>query len=224
MSDVDLNMRSRIVKVLTELEKQSVLERSGLAEVSHEDSMLAITSDTGKFFSILLSAMNTKKILEVGTSVGYSTLWLAYSFYQNKENHSMSKINITTIDNNPLKIKKATTNFKNAGVSGLIEIIEGNALKVLNQLSNHVKENPDDQSQYFDFIFLDADKENLQEYFDLAISIVKKGGVIVTDNVLYPEEYRPSMSKYIEHIRKKDFVQSVTVPIGHGEEVSLKIR
>ncbi|ALI35611.1 Putative O-methyltransferase [Candidatus Nitrosocosmicus oleophilus] len=224
MSDVDLNMRSRIVKVLTELEKQSVLERSGLAEVSHEDSMLAITSDTGKFFSILLSAMNTKKILEVGTSVGYSTLWFAYSFYQNKENHSMSKINITTIDNNPLKIKKATTNFKNAGVSGLIEIIEGNALKVLNQLSNHVKENPDDQSQYFDFIFLDADKENLQEYFDLAISIVKKGGVIVTDNVLYPEEYRPSMSKYIEHIRKKDFVQSVTVPIGHGEEVSLKIR
>jgi len=224
MSDVDLNMRSRIVKVLTELEKQSVLERSGLAEVSHEDSMLAITSDTGKFFSILLSAMNTKKILEVGTSVGYSTLWFAYSFYQNKENHSMSKINITTIDNNPLKIKKATTNFKNAGVSGLIEIIEGNALKVLNQLSNHVKENPDDQSQYFDFIFLDADKENLQEYFDLDISIVKKGGVIVTDNVLYPEEYRPSMSKYIEHIRKKDFVQSVTVPIGHGEEVSLKIR
>ena len=224
MSDVDLNMRSRIVKVLTELEKQSVLERSGLAEVSHEDSMLAITSDTGKFFSILVSAMNAKKILEVGTSVGYSTLWFAYSFYQNKENHSMSKINITTIDNNPLKIKKATTNFKNAGVSGLIEIIEGNALKVLNQLSNHVKENPDDQSQYFDFIFLDADKENLQEYFDLAISIVKKGGVIVTDNVLYPEEYRPSMSKYIEHIRKKDFVQSVTVPIGHGEEVSMKIR
>ena len=224
MSDVDLNMRSRIVKVLTELEKQSVLERSGLAEVSHEDSMLAITSDTGKFFSILLSAMNTKKILEVGTSVGYSTLWLAYSFYQNKENSHSPKGNITTIDNNPLKIKKATTNFKNAGVSGLIEIIEGNALKVLNQLSNHVKENPDDQSQYFDFIFLDADKENLQEYFDLAISIVKKGGVIVTDNVLYPEEYRPSMSKYIEHIRKKDFVQSVTVPIGHGEEVSLKIR
>ena len=224
MSDVDLNMRSRIVKVLTELEKQSVLERSGLAEVSHEDSMLAITSDTGKFFSILVSAMNAKKILEVGTSVGYSTLWFAYSFYQNKENHSMSKVNITTIENNPLNIKKATTNFKNAGVSGLIEIIEGNALKVLNQLSNHVNENPGDQSQYYDFIFLDADKENLQEYFDLAISIVKKGGVIVTDNVLYPEEYRPSMSKYIEHIRKKDFVQSVTVPIGHGEEVSLKIR
>ena len=70
---------------------------------------------------------------------------------------------------------------------------------------------------------MDADKENLTEYFDLALSMIKKGGIIVTDNVLYPEEYRPTMSKYIEYIRKKDFVQSVTVPIGYGEEISQKI-
>ena len=224
MSDVDLNTCSRIIKVLTELEKQSALERSGSVKVLHEDSMLAITNDTGKFFSILLSSMNAKKILEVGTSVGYSTLWLTYSLYQNIENPHLSKGNITTIDNNPLKIKKAATNFKTAGVSDVIEIVEGNAIEVLRQLSKHANNNPNDQSQYFDFIFLDADKENLPEYFDLSISMVKKGGVIVTDNVLYPEEYRPSMSKYVEYIRKKDFVQSVTVPIGHGEEVSLKIR
>ena len=225
MSDVDLNNAClRIIKVLNELEKQSALERSGSTEISHEESMLAITGDTGEFFSILLSSMNAKRILEVGTSVGYSTLWIAYSLYQNKENSLLSKRSITTIDNNQLKIKKATTNFSNAGVSDIIEIIEGNATDVLKQLSNNVNQNPDDQSQYFDFIFLDADKENLPEYFDLAISMVKKGGVIVTDNVLYPEEYRPSMAKYIEHIRKKDFVQSVTVPIGHGEELSLKIR
>jgi caffeoyl-CoA O-methyltransferase len=225
MSDVDLNNTClRITRVLNELEKQSALERSGSTEISHEESMLAITGDTGEFFSILLSSMNAKRILEVGTSVGYSTLWIAYSLYQNKENSRLSKRSITTIDNNQLKIKKATTNFSNAGVSDIIEIIEGNAIDVLKQLSNNVNQNPDDQSQYFDFIFLDADKENLPEYFDLAISMVKKGGVIVTDNVLYPEEYRPSMAKYIEHIRKKDFVQSVTVPIGHGEELSLKIR
>ena len=223
MSDADINTCSKIIKVLTELEKQSTLERSGLTDIPHEESMLAITNDTGKFFSILISSMNAKKILEVGTSVGYSTLWLAYSLYQNNENSYLSKRNIITIDSNPLKIRKATTNFKNAGVSEIIEIIEGNALEILNQLSNNVNENSDDKSQYFDFIFLDADKENLPVYFDLAISMVKKGGIVVTDNVLYPEEYRPSMSKYIEHIRKKDFVQSVTVPIGHGEEVSLKI-
>src|SRR5207342_2697538 len=148
---------------------------------SHEDSMLAITGDTGKFFSILISSMNAKKILEVGTSVGYSTLWIAYSLYQNKENSHLSKRSITTIDNNPLKIRKATTNFSNAGVNDIIEIIEGKAIEVLKQLLNKVNENPADQSQYFDFIFLDADKENLPEYFDLAISMVRKGGVIITD-------------------------------------------
>jgi len=211
------------MKVLTELEKQSILERSGLTNISHEDSMLAITSDTGKFINILISSMNAKWILEVGTSVGYSTLWIAHSFYQDKENSRLSKKNIVTIDNNPLKVTKAITNFMNAGVNDIIEIIEGNAIEVLKQLSNKVKENPDNQNQYFDFIFLDADKENLTEYFDLALTMVKKGGVIVTDNILYPEEYRPTMSKYLEHIRKKDFVQSVTVPIGYGEEVSLKI-
>ena len=223
MSDVDLDACSRIMKVLTELEKQSILERSGLTNISHEDSMLAITSDTGKFINILISSTNAKRILEVGTSVGYSTLWIAHSFYQNKENSRLSKTNIVTIDNNPLKVKKAITNFKNAGVNDIIEIIEGNVIEVLKQLSNKVKENPDNQNQYFDFIFLDVDKENLTEYFDLALTMVKKGGVIVTDNILYPEEYRPTMSKYLEHIRKKDFVQSVTVPIGYGEEVSLKI-
>jgi caffeoyl-CoA O-methyltransferase len=224
MSDKDLNACSKIMKVITELEKQSVLERSGLTDIPHEDSMLAITSDTGKFFSILLSSMKAIKILEVGTSVGYSTLWIAYSLYQNKEYLPLPKKNIITIDKNPLKVKKAITNFKNAGVNDIIEIIEGNAIEVLKQLSNKVNENPVDQNQYYDFIFLDADKENLTEYFELALLLVKKGGVIVTDNVLYPEEYRSTMSKYIEHIRKKDFVQSVTVPIGYGEEVSLKIR
>ena len=106
--------------------------------------------------------MNAKKILEVGTSVGYSTLWLVYSFYQNKENSRLSKGNITTIDNNPLRIKKATTNFKNAGVNDLIEIIEGNAIEVLKQLSNYVNDNPDDRSQYFDFIFLHAERKICQ--------------------------------------------------------------
>ena len=62
MSDIDLNACSRINKVLTGLEKQSTLEKSGLTDVSHEDSMLAITSDTGKFFSILLSS-NTRNIV-----------------------------------------------------------------------------------------------------------------------------------------------------------------
>ena len=60
---------TRITKVLARLEKQSELERSGKLELAHEDMMLAITPDTGRFLNILISEINCTKILEVGTSV-----------------------------------------------------------------------------------------------------------------------------------------------------------
>ena len=59
--------------------------------------------------------------------------------------------------------------------------------------------------------------------YDLAMAVMRKGGLIVTDNILLPENYRPAMLKYIDHVRKNKYVRSVTVPIGYGEEVSLKL-
>jgi hypothetical protein len=97
-------------------------------------------------------------------------LWIAYSLYQNKINSPESKKNIITIDSNLLKTKKAITNFKDAGVSEIIEIIEGNAMEVLKQLSNNINESSKDQSQYFDFIFLDADKEKFYQDFQILIT------------------------------------------------------
>ena len=76
----------------------------------------------------------------------------------------------------------------------------------------------------FDFVFLDADKENLTKYFDLTLPLLKKGGFIVTDNILYPEEYRPTMSQYVKYIGDNELVTSVTVPIGYGEELTLKVK
>ena len=52
--------------------------------------------------------------------------------------------------------------------------------------------------------------------------MLRRGGVIITDNILYPEDYRPYMSKYVEYIRNNTSVMSVTVPIGYGEEMTVK--
>ena len=71
-----------INKILTRLGEQSKRERSGEIKVLPEDEMLAITPDTGMFFKILLSAMHARRILEIGTSVGYSTLWFAEAMIQ----------------------------------------------------------------------------------------------------------------------------------------------
>jgi caffeoyl-CoA O-methyltransferase len=94
----------------------------------------------------------------------------------------------------------------------------------LSPLSDNYNSDLNGKINSFDFIFFDADKENLTKYFDLALPLLKKGGIIVTDNILYPEEYRLTMSQYVEYVRSNDSVTSVSVPIGNGQEVTLKIK
>jgi caffeoyl-CoA O-methyltransferase len=127
---------------------------------------------------------------------------------------------LITIENDPKKIKKASFNFSASGVSDIIDIIEGAALEKLPSLSRRTLKN----QELFDFVFMDADKENLKQYFDLVLPMINVGGVIATDNVLYPKDYRPTMTSFLKYIRAKPNIQSVTVPIGHGEEITTKFR
>ncbi|RMW38046.1 MAG: O-methyltransferase, partial [Nitrosopumilus sp.] len=69
-----------------------------------------------------------------------------------------------------------------------------------------------------------ADKENVIEYFDMILPMVSVGGVIITDNMLYPEKYREDMKKYALHIQANQDVRTITSPIGNGEEITVKLR
>lgn len=216
---------SKILAVLERIEIESQIEQVTLEDKNKNDLMLAITKETGKFLNILATMINAKNILEIGTSTGYSTLWLALSSYENNDDKEPTNIEkkIITIENNPLKVKRAKKNFEDADVLHLIKIIEENALDFLVKLA---KEYDVSNKKYypFDIIFLDADKENLINYFDLLLPMTRKGGIIVTDNILLPEEYRAIMSKYTNHVRGNTSVISVTVPIGFGEELTIKIK
>jgi len=224
---------SKIATVMDRLEQQSRLERSGQASVADDELMLAVTKDTGKFLSVLLTSMGASKVLEVGTSTGYSTLWFALALLQTEKSilSQKAKKSIITIEKDPSKADRARKNFADAEVHDLIKIMEGNALDALSQLSNNDHHDTplnggrdgNGNGGLFDFVFLDADKENLTRYFDLALPLLRKGGVIVTDNMLYPEEYRPTMSKYVKYIEGNELVTSVTIPIGYGEELTLKV-
>ena len=205
-------MNDLIFQTLNELEKQSNLEKSRKVNILPEDRMLAITKETGELINMILRLKNAKNILEVGMSVGYSTIWCAEAILEQSGK-------IITIEKNPSKISRAQINFQKAGVVNKITIKKGHAIDMLKEL--HSKK---EYNNFFDFVLIDADKENIIEYFDLILPMVSVKGVIMTDNMLYPEKYKPDMKKFSEHIKKNLNLHTITSPIGNGEEITIKMR
>ncbi len=204
-------MKSSISRVLEELEIQSTREKSKKEDIPHEDRMLAITKETGELLNMILRLKNAKNMLEVGMSTGYSTIWCAEAI-------SEQSGKIITIEQNPSKIRRARENFQKAGVTNTIIIKEGLAMQILSELSLQKK-----YGNFFDFVLIDADKENVIEYFDLILPMVTIGGVIVTDNMLYPERFREEMKKFSDYLKENPKLHTITLPIGNGEEITIKI-
>ena len=206
-------VNEKIQNVLSRLEKDIDYENSHRDEVPSEKRLNCISKNIGTFYNIMLKSIHAKKILEIGMSVGYSGLWFADAIMSNTQNGQ-----IITIDREQFKIDSATRNFEEAGVSSLIKIRKGEARKILHEIKEEFNEN------YFDFIFIDADKESYIEYFDLCLPLVRKDGIIGADNILFPERFNEMMADYLSHVRGNPNVQSVTVPIDNGEEVTIKLR
>ena len=206
-------INEKIQNVLSRLEKDIDYENSHRDQVSSEKRLNCISKNIGMFYNIMLKSINAKKILEIGMSVGYSGLWFADAVISSTQSDGQ----IITIDREKFKIDKATQNFEEAGVYSLIKIREGEAKKILHEIKEEFGEN------YFDFIFIDADKESYIEYFDLCLPLVRKGGIIGADNILFPERFNEMMADYLSHVRSNPNVQSVTVPIDNGEEITFKL-
>ena len=205
-------INEKIQNVLSRLEKDIDYENGHRDEVPSEKRLNCISKNIGTFYNIMLKSIHAKNILEIGMSVGYSGLWFADAIISNTQDGQ-----IITIDREQFKIDSATRNFEEAGVSSLIKIRKGEARKILHEIKEEFGEN------YFDFIFIDADKESYIEYFDLCLPLVRKGGIIGADNILFPERFNEMMADYLSHVRNNPNVQSVTVPIDNGEEVTIKL-
>jgi len=206
-------INEKIQNVLSRLEKDINYENSHRTEIPSEKRLNCISKNIGMFYNIMLKSINAKKILEIGMSVGYSGLWFADAVMSDTQSDGQ----IITIDRERFKIDNAKKNFEEAGVSSLIKIRDGEARKVLHDIKEEFGKN------YFDFIFIDADKESYIEYFDLCLPLVRKGGIIGADNILLPERFNEMMADYLSHVRSNPNVQSVTIPIDNGEEITIKL-
>ena len=204
-------MDSHIENILKKIEIQEKFEQENPSKISHSEKVLAIGRDTGIFYNILLKSIGAKNILEVGMSVGYSTIWFADAISQKNGK-------IITIDHDKNKIQRAKKNFEEAGFMDFIEIHQGDALDVIKSIKEKLHD-----KEFFDFIFLDADKERYIQYFDAVFPLLKKDGLIGADNILFPERFQKFTKLYVDHVRNNPKIKSVTIPIDNGEELSLKL-
>ena len=167
----------------------------------------------GRFLSIITKLIKPKKILEIGTYTGYSAICMAEGLIENGIIH--------TIDINEELVSIQNKYFAKSKCNNSIIQHVGDARNIIKGIN-----------EKFDLVFLDADKENYIEYYELVIEKVKKGGLIIADNVLWtgkvvePEKDDDELTQYLidfnKMINEDDRVENIILPLRDGLNIILK--
>ena len=150
-----------------------ILEAALAANAAAELPTIDVSPTQGKFLHLLATIHGAKRILEVGTLGGYSTIWLARALPQDPKDGGK----LISLEFAPKHAAVAQSNISNAGLSNIVEIRVGAAADSLAQLHK-------EGVQPFDMIFIDADKPNNPTYLEWAVKLSRKGTLIVVDNVI----------------------------------------
>jgi predicted O-methyltransferase YrrM len=186
--------------VLAELEQFGKANDPSTADRTRR--MHNITRDTGEFLTVLVRAMLARRVLEIGTSNGYSTLWLA----------SAARAiagSVTTVELDEYKVTLATANFARAGLARYISIVHQDAGRVLEGLADGA----------FDLIFLDSKRPKYPGWWPNLRRVLRLGGLLVVDNATsHPEQMAPFMAVVSADA---EFSTSL-VPVGNGEFLAVR--
>jgi predicted O-methyltransferase YrrM len=186
----------RVRSVLARLEAEDAADRD--ADVPISQRSLAVGPDSGRLLFALVAPNAGCEVLEIGSSHGYSTIWLA----------AAARIlggRVVTLEQEPGKIEVWRRNIADAGLEEWVELVAGDA-----------KETLPDVEDGFDVVFLDAWKDDYEVLFELARTKLDPGGVVVADNVTTSS----TVAAYAAARQADPTLVSVTVPIGHGLELT----
>ncbi len=168
------------------------------------------------FLHLLIKSSKIKKILEVGTFTGLSTLSMSLALPEDGS--------VIALDKNQKTSKTAVNFFKKADQENKIKLIIAPALESLNNLKDH--------KQKFDLIFIDADKENYINYFNHSVDLIDKDGLILVDNVLWHGEVvdnskqdrlTVSIREFNNYVNEDKRVENLIIPLGDGLTVCRKL-
>ncbi len=194
-------MEQELFDTLSELEMRDQKERQqGLPQAQR---IRAMDPASAKFLSLLVMANKAQTIVEIGSGVGYSTLWLAYAA-------SITGGKMITCEIDPAKADETRANLAKANLSSYVEVLTGDARTLLRQ-----------RQEALDFVFIDAEKGQYETYFDVVYKRMKLGAMLVADNVVSHEN---ELADYVTYMQNHPNLESVTVPLGRGLEITVKIK
>jgi predicted O-methyltransferase YrrM len=183
---------------------------------ARENNVPIVQPEVAKFLSFIIKSNNAEKILEIGTAIGYSAILM---------HNAAGSCRILTIERNPDMYERAEENIKMAKMDSDIKILKGEADEILGKI---------DES--FDLIFLDAAKGQYLQFFPECDRLLKKGGIIFADNVLFRGMVTnrkllirrkitivKRLKKYIDFMMKNKNYETSVLPLGDGVSVSVKI-
>ena len=199
-------------------ENEPLLEK--IREEAQKDAVPIIRDETAALLRVCLEMHKPKRILELGTAVGYSGLFMLYSLGENTE--------LSTVENFPQRILKARENFARSPYSDNITLLEGDGGKILERLVL--------EKEIFDFIFLDAAKAQYPLWLPFILELLPTGGVPFCDNILQDglllesrfflerrqRTIHKRMREFLHLLRENAELESSIVPIGDGVSISVK--
>ena len=167
-----------------------------------DEFLLSVGMETAIFLNNLAKSSKAKTILEIGTSYGYSTIWLAEAAKANKGL-------VISLENDAKKAAYAQKMIEKAGLSAYVDIRVGDALETINQAR-----------EQFDFVILDLWKELYLPCFDLFYPKLNKGAWVAADNMIFPPHSQSDTDAYRRRVKETHNFDSVLLPIGSGIELS----
>lgn len=174
-------------------------------DITHKDDrsmrMLNLDADAAQLMSILVRSSQRQRLLEIGTSNGYSTIWLAWAA-------SFTGGKIISLDRDANKQAMADENLKRAGLRDKVELRLGDATEIVAAIDGT-----------FDFVFFDADRLSAPEQLRLLLPKLESGALVLADNVLsHPDQ----IAGYLEALNSLSDFDHMVVPVGKGLSVAYK--
>ncbi len=194
------------------VQKEIITHNEALGDIKR----MQISISQCHFLHLLIKSSKIKKILEIGTFTGLSTLSMSLALPNDGS--------VLALDKNYETSKIALNFFKKASQENKIELIIAPALESLKNIN--------DNKQKFDLVFIDADKENYKNYFNHSLNLIEKDGLIVIDNVLWhgevvdvnnQDKLTVSIREFNSYVNKDKRVENLIIPVGDGLSVCRKL-